>query len=390
MSRAALLLYLASLALLPWSTFPPFPFLHVHAQWSDALFALAAAAWALDRWRSGVRVRLRLVHAGMALYLGGAVASQVAAGPPPAGENWKLLGMAELVALAVVTSDFATRPGVPASMARITAATALATAAAAVAGVALFLLGVPTPFAGSYGDLVPGAYARAQAGLYHPNLLASFCVFASCVVARRDADLPPWLVRLTRAALGITVVLTFSRGILAFVLAALILGARGRLGRLLAATHAAVSVALVVGLTVCNVSIDPTRPWAARLDRSPSVRRQALTSSLETLAAHPLLGTGPGTSPGRAHGTPVDAHLTPLNVAATLGLPGLAGFAAIPAVLWRRRRPTDRATWAALAGMALDALAQDVEDFRHLWILFGLADARSAATDRLDPLARST
>jgi hypothetical protein len=27
--------------------------------------------------------------------------------------------------------------------------------------------------------------------------------------------------------------------------------------------------------------------------------------------------------------------------------------------------------------MGLDALAQDVEDFRHLWILFGLADAES-------------
>ena len=61
-------------------------------------------------------------------------------------------------------------------------------------------------------------------------------------------------------------------------------------------------------------------------------------------------------------GQPFDAHCTPLNVAATLGLPALAGFALIPFALWRSRsRPLDRATWGMLAGLALDALGQDVE-----------------------------
>ena len=43
--------------------------------------------------------------------------------------------------------------------------------------------------------------------------------------------------------------------------------------------------------------------------------------------------------------------------------------------LIRRRRPTDVATWSALAAMALDSLSMDIHRFRHLWVLLGLADA---------------
>ena len=45
----------------------------------------------------------------------------------------------------------------------------------------------------------------------------------------------------------------------------------------------------------------------------------------------------------------------------------------------QRARPTDTATWAALAGIGLDALTQDVEDFRHVWVLLGLVDAHRRA-----------
>jgi len=31
-----------------------------------------------------------------------------------------------------------------------------------------------------------------------------------------------------------------------------------------------------------------------------------------------------------------------------------------------------------LAGLALDGLGQDIEDFRHVWIALGLADAARA------------
>ena len=111
-----------------------------------------------------------------------------------------------------------------------------------------------------------------------------------------------------------------------------------------------------------------------RFESTPSSRYQAASSSLDTLKAHPILGSGLGTSPGHYHGTSFDSHCTPINIAATLGLPALVAFSAMLTLLWRiRKRPTDVALWSGFAGLALDALAQDVEDFRHVWVLFGLA-----------------
>jgi len=375
-----LFLYLASLALLPWSWFPPFPWLHEHAQWSDAVFALAAAAWLLERARRGAWPRLRPQHVAMGAYLAWAMASHVAAGFAPRAGSLKLLGMAELVALAVVTSDLAARPGMMSAMARVTAATMLATATAALAGQVLFWMGIATPLIGSYGDLLPGAYARAQAGLGHPNLLASYCVFAWGVLARGSGSLSPRVRRLTSAALLVTAGLTFSRGILALLLAMLVGRATSAALRRLALGFALAAATLIIFLSVLNVALDPTRPLDARIAEGPSSRGGALASSLETLMARPLTGAGPGRSPGSKDGVPFDAHFTPLNVAATLGLPALLAFLAIPWLLWRdRRRPSDLALWGALAGIGLDALAQDVEDFRHLWILFGLAAAERRA-----------
>ena len=38
-----------------------------------------------------------------------------------------------------------------------------------------------------------------------------------------------------------------------------------------------------------------------------------------------------------------------------------------------RARPTILPFGVVLAGLALDGLAQDVEDFRHVWVLLGVA-----------------
>ena len=111
--RLARLLYLATLALLPWGTIVGFPWLHENAQWSDVLFALAAALWAAGVVASPRWPRLRLVHAGLGLYLGWAALSLLAADPRPASGPAKLLGVAMLVALMVVTSELARRSGMP-------------------------------------------------------------------------------------------------------------------------------------------------------------------------------------------------------------------------------------------------------------------------------------
>jgi hypothetical protein len=236
---------------------------------------------------------------------------------------------------------------------------------------------------GPYGDLVPGPYARAQAGLIHPNLLASYCIFAYGLVTRDDASLPPLLRRLALGAVGLTSVLTLSRGMLALGLAVLVRHSDTRPRRLRAAVAAGLLVALLAVLSATNLALDPLHPADARVLATPSPRRQALASSLRTLAGHPWLGTGPGSSPGTRDGAPFDAHLTVLNVAATLGLPALLGLALVPLGLWRRRpRPTDLATWGMLAGIALESLAHDIEDFRHVWVAFGLAAADLGADRR--------
>jgi hypothetical protein len=376
LERVARFLYLATLALLPWGALVRFHWLHENAQWSDAVFALATAAWAGGLLAARRRPRFRLIHAGLALYLGWAVVSLVAASPRPHSGPATLLGVAMLAALLVVTSDMMGRPGMPGAVGRTLAATSLLTAITAAIGVTLSYFGRITPLVGTCGDLLPGPLSRAQAGFPHPNLLASFCVFASGALAREDAGLSRTWRRVAQVALGLTVVLTTSRAILAFALAVAVRHATTPRRRRFAWALAAVVVAAMVGLTVADVTFSPLRPWELQLRPGPSVRLQSATTSWDTLLAHPLLGTGPGTSPGRRGSLPFDAHLTPLNVAATLGLPALAGLVLALLALWGgRSRPTDLVTWGMLAGLGTDGLGQDVEDFRHVWVALGLADA---------------
>jgi hypothetical protein len=376
LDRLGRFLYLATLALLPWGGLVRFPWLHENAQWSDAVFALATAGWAAGLLAARRLPRFRAVHAGVALYLGWAAVSLFLASPRPAAGPAKLLGVAMLAALLVVTSDMMGRPGMPSAVGRTLAVTSLLTGVAAAAGVLLSYFGRITPLVGTCGDLLPGPLSRAQAGFPHPNMLASWCVFASGALAREDAGLSRALRRVAQAALAVTVVLTTSRAILGFALAVAVRRATTPAKRRFAGALAAVLVLAVLGLTVANLTFYPLRPWDVRVLPGASPRLQAATTSLETLAAHPLFGTGPGTSPGHRGSLPFDAHLTPLNVAATLGLPALAGLALAVWALWRARsRPTDLATWGMLAGLALDGLGQDVEDFRHVWVALGLADA---------------
>jgi hypothetical protein len=374
--RLARWLYLATLALVPWSALVPFPWLHENARWSDAIFALAFLAWGAGLARERRLPRLRPVHAGLALYLGWAAVSLLVAAPRSPSGPAKLLGLGMLLALFVVTSEMAERPGMPAAIGRTIAATSLLTALAALVGVVLSAFGTITPLVGTCGDLLPGPLSRAQAGFPHPNLLASFCVFGYGVVAREDAGLSRGWRRLVIAALALTVLLTTSRAILAFGLALAIRHATTPARRRFAWGLGAALVAAMIAFTVVNLTFQPLRPWELQVRPGPSVRLQSATTSLETLAAHPVFGSGLGSSPGRRGSLAFDAHLTPLNVAATLGLPALAGLAFAVVCLWRARaRPTDLAIWGMLAGLALDGLGQDVEDFRHVWIALGLADA---------------
>ena len=112
------------------------------------------------------------------------------------------------------------------------------------------------------------------------------------------------------------------------------------------------TVAVLATLSAGRLHLDPTRPSTISYELpDPGNRREAFDTGLDTLADHPLTGKGPGTYVSLNRGQPFRAHFTPLNVAATMGLPALAALTFLVVVLWReRRRPTSIATWSGLLG----------------------------------------
>jgi hypothetical protein len=382
LERPAFALYLLALATLGFKWLSPLSSFQETAGWTDVLVALSALAWLVERARARSWPRPRLFHLALALWIAAGLLSLAFADAKGTGARNVLL-MLELAVLAVLTSEFASdRRGLQAIVAVI-AGVSLMTAALAAIGLGLFYAGERTSLLGVYGEqfVASDLYARVAAGFASPPLLASFCIFASAVVAREDSPLPRRLTTVTQVALSALVLLTFSRGAIAFFVA---MGIRAAYRHRDAMTARRVAIALVAAavvilgaLSVGRLHLDPTRPSSITYEvPDPGNRRQAFDTGLDTLADHPLAGKGPGTYVSLNRGLLFRAHFTPLNVAATMGLPALAALTFLIVVLWReRRRPTPIATWSGLLGLAIDGLAQDIEHFRHVWVMVGLADA---------------
>ena len=399
-SSLALRLYLGALALLPWSSFPPFPWLHENAQWSDVFVAAAALAWLLEQ-RHEARKAPTLAELALGLFLILAGLSFLLAPDGWGGTFGDFVGAGELAVIAYLTSRFAVDKRAFGLIVGVLTVTSLLVVGAAVLGLALFYADVDNTLVGSYGALVASAdYARVEAALEHPALLGSYCIFASAVIAQGGDVLPRRLRRSAQVALGITVVLTFSRAIFGFALATLIRVADTPRRRLAATAAALACIAAMTVMSFAVISLDPSDPLGLSVSTADEpVRSEELTAAIETAGDRPLLGTGPGSLPGEAEGYgPRQAHHTPVGVAATLGIPALLALIAFLALLWRdRSRPTNRATWGGLAGLGVDGLGQDIEHFRHVWVLIGLAwaqrrgtvfddqpDARLSTTSRLE------
>src|SRR3954454_5009761 len=379
-ARPALALYLLALASLGWKWLSPPSSFYSRAEWSDIFVAAAAGgAGGGERVRPRPLPRPRAFHLLLAAYLAIAVLSMVGAGATGIGTRTTLL-IFELAVLALLSSEFARDPRGRDGIVLVVAGVALFTAALTVVALVLFYAGVHTSLSGSYGYVAQSdRYTRASAGFESPPLLASFCIFASAVVPREDSPLPRRLRLVVQAALAFTVLATLSRGIIGFAVAWALRAAHYRLSpavarRAIAAVLLA-STALMVLLVFADQTVDLTRPLETRLELSTAIgtRGHVFVVSSETAGDDPLLGEGPGTlSPGDRS----RAHFTPLNVAATLGIPALLMLTALVLALWRgRRRPTPIATWSGLAGLAMDGLGQDIEHFRHVWVLLGVADA---------------
>jgi len=299
------------------------------------------------------------------------------------------VGAGALAAIAYLTSRFAADRRAFQVIVIVVTVTSLLLVAAALLGLALFYADVETSLVAGYGALVAsGDYVRVQAALEHPAALGSYCIFASAVIAQGKDLLPRRLRQVAQVALALTVLLTFSRAILGFALATLIRFADTARRRAVAAAVALACIAAMAVLSFAVISFDPSHPFDLRVSSAEEpVRSQELTAAIDTAGKHPLLGTGPGSLPGEAEGYGRrQAHNTPVGVAATLGVPALLALMALLALTWRdRSRPTNRATWGGLAGLGIDGLGQDVEHFRHVWVLIGVAWAqRRRTTSRLE------
>lgn len=231
--------------------------------------------------------------------------------------------------------------------------------------------------------------------------LVAVSVFPLCVALLPEATgMKRWFFAGTGVALIASVLLTASRGgflSLAFCLIYMILHGRKRFWLLSG----------IAAIMVVLSWILPHTPWD-RFQRpdtgtaiSTEVRKQTLKGGWNMIQTHPLTGVGVGMFkpklPEYNPAAPVSVigHNTYLEVAAELGIPGLAVFLLILATAWRRARRTAqqfeatgntvsarlaRAIETGIASFAVGAMFLSAQYAKQLWFLvwLGLALARLA------------
>jgi hypothetical protein len=379
--RPALALYLAALALLPFKWLSPLAY--EQAGLTDIFIALALVAWVVESVRGGSRPRVRPIHVAYAAFAAAVVlAAAFAHNHRLAAEN--VLITCELIALAVMTAAYWSAPLGRRAISRVVIGAVVFTAALSVLGLVLFYLGVDTSLTQSYSGYFKASdlYTRVAAGFESAPLLGSWCIFASAVIAMDVLRLSRRTRMILQTTLFVLTLLTLSRAFVGFVLAAAIRASRShdRRARRVAPVVVACSLAVTVALTVLPLTLSPLRPASSREDTNP--RLSTIETSAKTFWKRPLVGAGPGTLTATWQQSRYRAHFTPLNVAATSGLPALVALAGAVVILWRGRgRTRSLVVWSGLAGLGLDALGQDAEHFRHVWIMLGIADAERADTD---------
>ena len=363
----------AGVALIALATFPMLPVRG--AQLSDAVAgfgALLVVASALLQHRVGALVRQPASIAALA-YGVAAIASFATAG----GSATRLLGYLWLVgfglSIAIATED----PRIATHVRRALVIAALVGAVTGLVGAVLFWLGKPTGLLNIAGDLVPGNYPRIRGTMLRANALAG--LLATCLLLVGDVP------RRWRAPVAIVLVaalvFTFSRTWIALAAAGAVWllairpdHTRGR--DIVAVLVVLAAIAVMLAVSWLDVRVDPTRPWDTHLGGGTGTRWIHLNDALSTISAHPL-GVGPGRA---ATFNGWDAHFTPINIAAVIGIPAALAFIVLFAIaLTRSLRAaragdlTARGVAAALVLFGIDALARDVEDQRALWVLLGLA-----------------
>jgi hypothetical protein len=333
----------------------------------------------VERVAAGSRPRLRRIHIAYAAYAGATALAAAFAGNHRVGVENVVITV-ELIALAVMTASFWAEPLGRRAISRVVVGTVIVTAMEAAVGLCLFYLGRRSSLTQSYSGYFKASdlYTRVAAGFESAPLMGSYCIFASAVVAMDVLGLSRRIRWALQGTLALLSLITLSRAVIGFAVAMALRVRRGggRRARVAGTVVVAASIATMLALTVAPLSLDPVRPASSHSDINP--RLATLKTSASTFWRHPLVGTGPGSLTATWQHSRLRAHFTPVNVAATSGLPALVSLVAIVVILWRRRRrgtSTSFAVWSGLAGLGVDALGQDAEHFRHVWIMLGIADA---------------
>jgi hypothetical protein len=372
MSPAAIA-WLAAVGALALRWGSPLSSFYSRAILADVLIGAAAVLFAREMLQGRIRPRWRPWHIWLAAYVGWVGVAALASADRGEGLKASLL-VGELAVFAVISACLAERRAVARALARVTLAAVLFTFALTVIALALFYAGHDTGLLGRYGDLAESSsYTRVRAGFTSAPLLASWCIAASAILAWPRGELPRRWRLAGQLALGLVVVATLARAVLAFGVALMIRWAASSPGRFPKIATGAAAAAIVTILALLTVGNLQTKPLHYDLPY-PGPRHEAVITAWHTVRADPVFGIGPGSDPGFYLGERFRAHLTPLNVAGTAGVPALLALAGMAVALWRgRSRPTDIAIWSGLAGLMIDGLAQDIEHFRHVWLMVGLA-----------------
>lgn len=376
---------------------------------SDLIFVVLALV------TTGLAVlgRLHIVIGSFEIVLGSyliAMLVSAAASEDPETSFKKFLGVAYLVAVAVLTKTIlVTTMGVRSAVSAWLLAAAV-TVVVSVLGCLLFYSGLPprlNPFQSHYGSLPPGEYPRIKALFLNVNMCCNYLIVSAALAYWWTQSPRRRLPAILSVGIWIAALSTFSTGIggLALVTALLVrrLVVSRQAGILPQLAHPLVPLSALLALfLLVAASLSPAIVTEGVL--APSMRLQTWRGSLDTFLSHPLLGKGLGlpvteTAYVNLSGHTqifTDAHNIWLNIAAQAGVLGLATLLAVLIHALRagprgsnkgelaqslpERISLPLALKTALVGAWLyHGLTGSFEDTRHLWVLLGLLEAAKRA-----------
>lgn len=288
------------------------------------------------------------------------------------GSYLKLAGHLELVVVMLIAATLSQDQVLAIRLRQALIWAAIVGATAGLLGALLFFLGEETPLLNHYGDLLPGDYPRIRGTCFKVNMLAT--IVATGLILLPGEEKTSLLAKLRwplALLLGTALLFTFSRTWLTLGAGLVTLRAldeqTGRRKMLAIAAVVIVAVLLVVSARF-TIQLEPTHFWRATITDEPGTRWVIWGDALNTVAANPIFGAGPG-SPATDLGW--SAHLVWLNLWAVLGVVPLCAFA-VGTYRALGRYQLETVVAVALGVILLDGLARDVEDMRHVWILMGL------------------